>query len=187
LRPRQAIGHLESPNNAAGAAFLFRWRFVDRMGQMPFEPAQEAIYPPMSKPKARSTLYRLIEAGQLARRALLVPLLDRNLEPGDDAIIFALRSRLGATEAALAEELQLDAAALDPRLARLAERDLITRQAIGPDLVPGLALTERGERICEVLSANWDQLEGALFGELDDKQRKKLDKTLKRFVDLLRL
>ena len=38
----------------------------------------ETIYPPMSKPKARSTLYRLIEAGQLARRALLVPLLDRN-------------------------------------------------------------------------------------------------------------
>jgi len=147
----------------------------------------ETIYPPMSKPKARSTLYRLIEAGQLARRALLVPLLDRNLEPGDDAIIFALRSRLGATEAALAEELELDAAALDPRLARLAERDLITRQAIGPDLVQGLALTERGERICEVLSANWDQLEEALFDELDDKQRKKLDKALRRFVELLRL
>jgi DNA-binding MarR family transcriptional regulator len=158
---------------------------------MSLEPSRETIaetiYPPMSKPKARSTLYRLIEAGQLARRALLVPLLDRNLEAGDDAIIFALRSRLGATEAALAEELDLEPEVLDPRLARLAEREIITRQAVGPDLAPGLALTERGERICEVLSANWEQLEEALFDELDDKKRKSLDKALRRFVELLRL
>lgn len=154
---------------------------------MPLEPAHETIYPPMSKPKARSTLYRLIEAGQLARRALLVPLLDRGLEPGDDAVIFALHTRLGATEAELGAELELDPQALEPRLDRLADRDIVIRQAIGPDLVQGLALTERGERICEVLSANWDQLEEALFAELDDKQRKKLDKTLRRFVELLRL
>jgi len=154
---------------------------------MSLETINETIYPPMSKSKARSTLYRLIEAGQLARRALLVPLLDRNLEAGDDAIIFALRSRLGATEATLAEELDLEPEVLDPRLARLAERDVINRQAVGPDLAPGLALTERGERICEVLSANWEQLEEALFDELDEKQRKKLDKALRRFVELLRL
>ena len=154
---------------------------------MSLEPISETIYPPMSKPKARSTLYRLIEAGQLARKALLVPLLDRNLEPGDDAIIFALRSRLGATEATLADELELEPAVLEPRLARLAERDVITRQAVGPDLVTGLALTERGERICEVLSANWEQLEAALFDELDEKKRKSLDKALRRFVELLRL
>lgn len=154
---------------------------------MSLDPADETIYPPMSKPKARSTLYRLIEAGQLARRALLVPLLDRGLEAGDDAIIFALHTRLGATEADLAEELELAPEALAPRLTRLAERDIITRQAIGPDLVPGLALTERGERICEVLSASWDQLDAALFDELEGKQRKKLDKALRRFVELLRL
>lgn len=151
------------------------------------ETIHETIYPPMSKPKARSTLYRLIEAGQLARRALVVPLLDRNLEPGDDAIIFALRARPGATGAALAEELELEPEALAPRLARLADRDVLTRQESGPDLEPGLTLTERGERICEVLSANWEQLEAALFDELDDKKRKQLDKALRRFVDLLRL
>ena len=154
---------------------------------MSLEPAHETIYPPMSKPKARSTLYHLIEAGQLARRALLAPLLDRNLEPGDDAVIFALHRRLGATEADLAAELELDAEALGSRLARLAERDILNRQAIGPDLMPGLALTERGERICEVLSANWEQLEEALFAELDDKKRRKLDKVLRRFIELLRL
>ncbi len=58
----------------------------------------------MAKPSSRSTLYRLIEAGQLAHQALLQPLVERGREPGDDAILFAL-NRTGMTDAALAEEL----------------------------------------------------------------------------------
>ncbi len=154
---------------------------------MSLEPVTQSIYPPMTKPEARSTLYRLIEAGQLAHKALLVPLLDRGLEPGDDAVIFVLHAELGATEERLAEELGIDAAALQPRLERLIERDVVARQAIGPDLAPGLALTERGARIREVLAANWEQLEEALFADLTDKKRKGLGKALKRFVELLRL
>lgn len=44
----------------------------------------------MSRPSSRSTLYQLIKAGQLAHRALLLPLSERGLEPGDDAILFEL-------------------------------------------------------------------------------------------------
>jgi hypothetical protein len=51
----------------------------------------------MSKPSASSTLYRLIEAGQLAHQALLVPLVERGLEAGDDAVLFILAERHGAT------------------------------------------------------------------------------------------
>ncbi len=107
----------------------------------------------MSKTKARSILYRLIESGQLIHKALLVPLLERGLEPGDDAVLFMLHDTLGASEEALAEEIGIPFEALMPRLERLMERDLISRQAIGADLSPGLALTERGERIREVLAA----------------------------------
>ncbi len=141
----------------------------------------------MGKPKARSVLYRLIEVGQLTRAALLVPLRERGLEPGDDAILFLLHDQLGATEADLAAALGMDAAALEERLSRLADRDLIARRAIGPELAPGLALTERGERIRELLTANWQGLEDALLGELPRKHRKKLRKTLGRFIELLRL
>jgi DNA-binding MarR family transcriptional regulator len=137
----------------------------------------------MAKPQARSVLYRLIEAGQLTRTALLVPLRERGLEPGDDAILFMLHDRLGATEGDLATALGLDAAALEQRLVRLTARDLIERRAIGP----ALALTERGERIRHVLTANWSELEEALLGELKQKERKRLRKTLTRFVELLRL
>src|SRR6218665_2472354 len=131
----------------------------DRMGAMSLEPVTQSIYPPMTKPEARSTLYKLIEAGQLAHKALLVPLLDRGLEPGDDAVIFVLHAELGASEQRLADELGIDVAPLQPRLERLIERDVVARQAIGPELAPGLAVTERGARIREVLAANWEQLE----------------------------
>ena len=140
----------------------------------------------MSRPSSRSTLYRLIEAGQLAHKALLLPLLERGLEPGDDAILFEL-GRSGTTEAELAAELGLSGEGLDSRLARLFERDLVTRQAVGPELAPGVALTERGRRIRNGLADHWTQLEDALMGELKPKQRKKLADRLRRFVDLLRL
>lgn len=140
----------------------------------------------MSKPSSRSTLYRLIQAGQLAHRALLLPLSERGLEPGDDAILFEL-GRSGRTETELAAELGLSEAGLTDRLARLTERGLITRQAVGPELAAGVALSERGVRIRDGLADHWAQLEEALMGELKTKQRKKLGDRLKRFVDLLTL
>jgi DNA-binding MarR family transcriptional regulator len=140
----------------------------------------------MSRPSSRSTLYRLIEAGQLAHKALLLPLVERGLEPGDDAILFEL-GRAGTTEADLAAELGLTEVALTTRLSRLLDRELVTRQAVGPELAPGVALTERGVRIRNGLVDHWSQLEEALMGELKPKQRKKLGDRLKRFVELLRL
>jgi DNA-binding MarR family transcriptional regulator len=140
----------------------------------------------MSKPSSRSTLYRLIEAGQLAHRALLLPLSERGLEPGDDAILFEL-GRSGTTEVELASELGLTEVALTTRLSRLIDRGMVTRQAVGPELASGIALTERGLRIRNGLAEHWSQLEDALMGELKPKQRKKLGDRLKRFVELLSL
>ena len=140
----------------------------------------------MSRPSPRSTLYRLIEAGQLAHKALLLPLLERGLEPGDDAIMLEL-GRSGTTEAALAGQFGVAEDALADRLARLIERELVTRQAVGPELAPGVALTERGVRIRNGLADHWAQLEEALMGELKPKHRKRLGDHLKRFVELLSL
>ncbi len=138
----------------------------------------------MSKPSPSSVLYRLIAAGQLAHQALLVPLKERGLEPGDDAVLFEL-GRSGTTEQALANELGLPIDMLAPRLTRLIERDLIDRRAVGPELIPGVALTERGIRIRNSLADHWTQLEEALLGELKPKQQKKFGQILRRFTDLL--
>ncbi|WP_108397205.1 hypothetical protein [Devosia submarina] len=140
----------------------------------------------MSRPSPSSTLYRLIEAGQLAHKSLLAPLLERGLEPGDDAILFEL-GRSGTTEAALAAEFGIGEQALQSRLERLIERDLVIRQTVGPELAPGVALTDRGVRIRNSLADHWAQLEEALLGELKPKHRKKLSDHLKRFVELLSL
>ena len=148
---------------------------------------EPTIFPPMSKPSANSTLYRLIEAGQLAHKALLVPLVERGLQAGDDAVLFVLSAKRGATEEQIAEELGLPREAVGERLARLIERDLVAPRAVGPELAPGLALTDRGERIKALLAENWAQLENALFGELKKKRRLWLSETLARFVELLRL
>lgn len=138
----------------------------------------------MAKPSPSSVLYRLIAAGQLAHKALLVPLKERGLEPGDDAILFEL-GRAGTTEQDLANELGLPLDMLAPRLTRLFERDLIDRRAVGPELVPGVALTERGIRIRNSLADHWAQLEEALLGELKPKHRKRFGQILRRFTDLL--
>ncbi len=141
----------------------------------------------MGKPKARSILYQLIEAGQLARKALLVPLVERGLEPGDDAVLFLLRrGDRAATEADLLAALGVERGILEPRLLRLKDHDLIDRRAIGPDLAPGLALTDRGERIRELLVGHWSMLEEALLADVNRKDRKVLRKALARMVELLR-
>ena len=159
----------------------------DRISRLSQTRGEAAIFGYMSKTRSSSTLYRLIEAGQLTHKVLLTPLLERGLEPGDDAVLFVLHDRLGASEEDLAAAIGISFEALEPRLNRLIDRDLIARQLTGPELVPGLALTERGERIREVLEGAWTELEEALLGELGEKERKKLRKQLGRFVELLRL
>src|SRR5690606_19715383 len=117
----------------------------------------QTIFPPMAKPSSRSALYRLIEAGQLAHKAVLLPLVEKGLEPGDDAVLFEL-ARSGTTEAALAAELGMTGDALSGRLDRLADRGIVIRQAVGPLLEPGIALTERGTRIRNGLTDHWAQI-----------------------------
>jgi DNA-binding MarR family transcriptional regulator len=131
-------------------------------------------------------LYRLIEAGQLAHKALLVPLRERGLEPGDDAVLFLL-ARAGTSQGELATQLGVEPEHLQARLERLLERDLIRHQAVGPQLTPGIALTERGTRIRDALAEHWSELEEALLGDYKKKRRKSLGEMLGRFVELLRL
>jgi DNA-binding MarR family transcriptional regulator len=132
----------------------------------------------MTKPSDKSTLYRLIDAGLLARQALLEPLLERGLEPGDDAVLLSLGPE-PCDRARLAIALGGDGAALARRVARLVGRGLV---AESPGDAAGLALTERGEHVRAVLAANWLEAESSLLAPLDRKQRKALDRLLKRIL-----
>lgn len=125
-------------------------------------------------------LYRLIEAGQLARQALLLPLKARGLEPGDDAVLFLLRDPVGVGEAEIGAALGTSAAALAERLQRLAARGLIERQGAG------LALSAEGERVRETLSEHWHVVEKAMLGGLGKARRRQVRKALGQVVERLR-
>lgn len=139
----------------------------------------------MKKSAAKSTLYRLIETGHLARQAMLVPVIESGLEPGDDALLFGLTSPKGATEEDLLDLTGLDALALQMRLTRLEGEGILVRLPTDPEQETEVKLTEKGHEITDLLEGNWQQLEEALIGELDQKKHKGLRKILKRFVTLL--
>lgn len=140
----------------------------------------------MSKSAAGSTLYRLIEAGHLARQALLAPLAARGLEAGDDAILLGLADPSGTTTEALVQFTGLAPDQLDIRLARLEDRDLLLRLAVGPEMEPGARLSQQGHAMRQAVEDHWAHLELTLAQDLGDKRHKHLRKGLKRIIEVLR-
>lgn len=140
----------------------------------------------MSKSAAGSTLYRLIEAGHLARQALLAPLAARGLEAGDDAILLGLADPSGATTEALVAFTGLAPDQLDMRLARLEDRDMLLRLAVGPEMEPGARLSQQGHAMRQSIEGHWAHLEQALAEDLGDKRHRHLRKALKRIIEVLR-
>lgn len=139
----------------------------------------------MSKSAAGSTLYRLIEAGHLARQALLAPLTARGLEPGDDAVLLGLADSAGSTLANLARFTGLDSAHLDAILRRLEDKGLLLRLAVGPELEPGARLSQQGHLTRQAIEAHWRELETVIAEDLGKKSRKGLRAGLKRIITLL--
>lgn len=140
----------------------------------------------MSKSPSTSTLYRLIEAGQLARQALIAPLAARGLEAGDDAVLLGLSDTGGVTLEALAGFTGLDAEGLTPILRRLEDKGLLLRLAVGPEMEPGARLSQQGQMTREAIAEHWQNLEAALAEDLGGKRQKHLRKGLRRIIDLLR-
>lgn len=130
---------------------------------------------------AHTTLLALIEAGQRAHRVLLRPLIERGLEAGDDAVLLLLLVDGVVSEAHLEDGTGLTIEALQPRLDRLAGRDVVVR------IAAGYALTERGARLRQQLLAVWSETDQALTGGLKEKHRRRLEQVLAAFGDRLRL
>ena len=120
----------------------------------------------MTKP-ARTTLLALIEAGQNAQRVLLRPLIERGLEPGDDAVLMLLGRRARHRSRPRGRNRASRSSNLRPRLERLITREMIVRTAAG------LALTERGARLRDRLDEVWAETELALTGKLKKKRRER--------------
>jgi len=137
----------------------------------------------MAKPEPSSRLYRLIEAGLLARQALLVPVLGRGLEPGDDALLFMLDASGAAALTHLAAQVGLEPGLLEQRVERLVALGLAERVENGDR---ALRLTSEGSNVRSVLIENWRELERALFDDLPRRRRKTVGRSLKRMGKILK-
>ncbi len=141
----------------------------------------------MQKAIEKTTLYKLINAGHLARQTMLVPLFELGLTAGDDAILFALNEPNGVSIFELSQITGLSNKALEVRLAKLERLNLLTQKDSKQTVINNIQLTAKGIEVCDILIANWQQLDDALIGELSAKKRKNLKNILKRFVKLLSL
>lgn len=139
----------------------------------------------MPKSPTKTATYQLIEAGQLARAALVRPLAEMGLEAGDDALIFALERDQSLADTDLSALTGLPPAQLLPRLDRLIRLNLITRADAVETGPSGSRLTEKGAELRNKLMKGWRELDKALLGELKRKHQKRIKRILSRFVGLL--
>lgn len=141
----------------------------------------------MHKKVSNSTLYQLIEAGHLARLVLLRPLREYRLQPGDDAILLALKNKKSTSDADLSDLTGLGPLLLQKRLDRLLALSLIQRTSFGEHFTPASKLTKSGRRIRKKLITQWRELEDALMHKLSHKEKKQLRHNMRHFADLLSL
>jgi len=141
----------------------------------------------MANEATKTIIYDLINAGHLARHAMLLPLADLGLLAGDDAIIFALSNESGASKENISQATGLENSALESRLNRLEKLGVVIQSELEENANANIILSKKGNDICDILNANWQQLDQALIGELSDSKRKNLSSTLNRFIKLLNL
>lgn len=139
----------------------------------------------MSKPPTASTLYRLIEAGHLARQALMAPLQARGLEAGDDAVLLGIADPEGVPMSTLEAFTGIAGEPLETILRRLEDKGLLLRLAVGPEMVPGARLSQQGQATRAAIEDHWRQLEDTIAADLGKKTRKSLRTGLKRIITLL--
>jgi len=141
----------------------------------------------MAKNVNNSTLYYLIEAGQLARLTLQRPLQQMGIYSGDDAIILALKGKKTLSDKQLCTRTGLTDHTLQLRINRLISLSLINRDFSGANDLASTKLSKKGRKLRKNLVAQWRQLQEALMDDLNAEEKKILRKTLKRFSNLLLL
>ncbi len=141
----------------------------------------------MHKKVSSSTLYQLIEAGHLARLVLLHPLQEYHLQPGDDAILLALKNKKSTSDADLCDLTGLKPIPLQKRLDRMLALSLVQRTSFGEHFTPATKLTKSGRQVRKKLIAQWRELEDALMHKLSHKEKKQLRHNMRNFADMLSL
>jgi len=141
----------------------------------------------MAKKLYKSTLYHLIEAGQLARFALQRPLPAMGICAGDDAIILALKAKKSLSDDQLCAKTGLTPYTLELRVNRLLSLSYIKRDFSSSNGRPTTRLSKSGRKLQKRLISQWHEMQDALMEDLQEDEKKILKKILKRFSNILSL
>ncbi|MCB9994415.1 MAG: hypothetical protein H6873_12255 [Hyphomicrobiaceae bacterium] len=120
-------------------------------------------------------MLKLIMAGQVARRRTLEPLRFFDLEPGDDAVLFALDAATPISDPDLAELTGQSLRDLLARLQRLTRLGLVTRD-------DATTLSPSGQDVAANLVLHWQRLDARLLAGVKKKHRRRFLRLLDRMI-----
>jgi DNA-binding MarR family transcriptional regulator len=135
----------------------------------------------MKHPASKTIGYQLMHVARLHRARTARSLVSLGLFPGQEQVLEALAERDSMTMSELADILRVRPPTASKTIGRLSAAGLIERRAGSADgRVVYVALTEAGRSKAEAIEALALDIENEATSQLDQKDRKRLRKLLKR-------
>ncbi|MFS8036356.1 MarR family winged helix-turn-helix transcriptional regulator [Xanthobacter sp. AM11] len=135
----------------------------------------------MKDPVQKTIGYRLTHTARL-QKALSARLLHNlGLFPGQEAVLKLLCEEDGRTMGDLAAALRVRPPTASKTIARLTTQGLVERRATdGDGRLVRVFLSDAGRERGAAIDGVWEQLEGEMVAGLDNKERKRLRKLLRK-------
>lgn len=130
---------------------------------------------------AKSATYRLAQAAKAQRTRAGVHLSALGLFPGQEVVLKSLAETDGRTMSALAADLGVQPPTVTKMVTRLATYGFVVRQTSEKDgRLARVFLTETGRALIDEVDKVWKRLEKEALDDIDDKDRKRLRKLLRK-------
>lgn len=130
---------------------------------------------------SKTATYRLAQAAKAQRTRAGAHLSALGLYPGQEVVLKALAENDGLTMTALATELGVQPPTVTKMVTRLAAYGFVVRQAVEHDgRLARVFLTDPGRALIGDVDRMWKRLEKEALAGLDDKDRKRIRKLLRR-------
>ncbi len=135
----------------------------------------------MKDPIAKTIGYRLTHTARLQKALSARLLADLGLFPGQESVLKMLMENDGRTMGDLAGALRVRPPTASKTIARLTTQGLVERRAAdGDGRLVRVFLTETGRTRGGSIDRIWDTLEAEMVSGLDNKERKRLRKLLRK-------
>jgi DNA-binding MarR family transcriptional regulator len=132
-------------------------------------------------PGIKSVGWALVQAARLHRSRTGDKLSELGLFAGQEQVLQALANSGPMTMGDLAAVLHVRPPTASKTISRLSALKLVERHTEAGDArIVRVKLTKEGKRKAESINALWDEVEGELLADFDNRDRKRLRKLLRR-------